>query len=158
MLLVLIMMMLAPQEKDAALGAMASADIRRQTKPIPNTMVREYIDRLGRKLSAAHFTFEPVLGDLHEPLPVPGRIIFVPGSVIVKAQSEYELALALARAIIRGPRVIPGKPVAPEVEQGAVRMVADAGYRPNGTNPEFQMVQQTVRDVMTPQPSLLRRH
>ena len=131
------------QDKDAALGERMAAEVRRETKPIANATVRDYIDRLGRKLSPAHFSFEPILDDRREPLALPGGIVFVTSTSILKARDETEFAGVLSDAMCQKPAggwlgPLPkgmqekAKVSAIEADRKAVRMASDAGFDPAG--------------------------
>jgi beta-barrel assembly-enhancing protease len=101
------------KEKEAQLGAALAEQVRQKTTAIKNQAAQDYIDGLGRKLAAQlpetpfPYTFELVAdrpdGDqvaTHEPLAMPGGIIFVPASLIQAAKSEAELAGMLAHSMV----------------------------------------------------------
>jgi beta-barrel assembly-enhancing protease len=100
------------EEKETQLGAARAEQVRQKTTAIKNQAVQDYIDGLGRQLAAQlpetpfPYTFEVVAdrpaGDpvaTHEPLAMPGGVIFVPASLIQAAKSEAELAGMLAHAM-----------------------------------------------------------
>lgn len=97
-------------EKEAALGATLAQEIRQRTTPLDSNIVRDYVDRLGRRLTAqlpdAHWTYRFIVirdamgGRTHEPIALPGGYIFVPTSLILEAQNEEEFAGMLAHAVV----------------------------------------------------------
>jgi len=96
-------------EKEAGLGQQLAAEFRRQHTQIENSIVQEYLNRLGQKLAAQMpearlpFTFSAVVDDAcritHEPAAFPGGYIFVTSSLFLAAQGEAEFAGMLAHAM-----------------------------------------------------------
>ncbi len=109
-------------EKETALGAQLAKEARRDTTPLDSPVVREYLDRIGRRLAAhlpmacpAPFTFAVVTDDTltHEPFALPGGFIFVPAGLILAARNDAEVAGMLAHAMAHiaerhGVRTAPG--------------------------------------------------
>jgi beta-barrel assembly-enhancing protease len=97
-------------EKEAALGASLAAEIQGRSTPIKSVAVRDFVNRIGSRLSARlpaapfPYTFAVIAGDLsnpaHEPIAVPGGYIFVPAELILAAKDEAELAGMLAHAMV----------------------------------------------------------
>jgi predicted Zn-dependent protease len=96
-------------EKESALGKQLAAEMRRRTTDLENTVVQEYVNRLGQKLAIsipgakAPFTFSVISEDpcatMHEPAALPGGYVFVPAALFLAAQDEAELAGMLAHAM-----------------------------------------------------------
>jgi predicted Zn-dependent protease len=96
-------------EKEAALGRQLAWEVYRHTTAVANSRVEDYVNRLGRRISAqmpepsSAFTFSVIVDDLcpktHEPGAVPGGYIFVPGALFIAAHDEAEFAGMLAHAM-----------------------------------------------------------
>jgi beta-barrel assembly-enhancing protease len=98
----------ALREKEAALGASIADDFRRKMTVLDDALLRQYVERLGRELSAQipgepwKYTFEITAGNanlLREPAWFPAGYVFVPAELFLDAQDESELAGMLAHAI-----------------------------------------------------------
>jgi predicted Zn-dependent protease len=97
-------------QKEAALGASMAAEFQGQVTPIDSAAVRDFVNRIGSRLSAQipgapfPFTFAVIAGDLssatHEPVALPGGYIFVPAELILAANDEAELAGMLAHSMV----------------------------------------------------------
>jgi predicted Zn-dependent protease len=94
-------------EKEAAVGANLANEVRQSTTAIERPAVRDYIQKVGRKLAAQlsnSYAFSLIADDrggpTHEPLSFPGGCIFVSASLILTAQSEAEFAGMLAHAMV----------------------------------------------------------
>jgi len=97
------------QESQSTLGASLAAQIQRTTTPIDNAAVRDYVERIGRRLAAqlpedpSAYTFAVIAGQgnntTHESLALPGGYVFVPAGLILAAQDEAEFAGMLAHSI-----------------------------------------------------------
>jgi beta-barrel assembly-enhancing protease len=91
------------------LGAELSAQARSQFTFVSAASVGQYIDRIGRRLTAALPLSNAVYrfaivgdrlgGSTNEPVALPGGSIFVPADLISESRSESELAGMLAHAI-----------------------------------------------------------
>jgi beta-barrel assembly-enhancing protease len=96
-------------EQESALGAELSAQARGQYTFVSATGVGQYIDRVGRRLTAALPVSNAVYrfavvgdrlgGSTNEPVALPGGSIFIPANLISESRSESELAGMLAHAI-----------------------------------------------------------
>jgi len=96
-------------EKEAALGAVLAAQVRRQTTSLGLASVDRYVENLGHRLAVQmpnapqdwklNVIRDHEDGSTHEPLSLPGGWIFVPAQLILVADSEGELAGMLAHAM-----------------------------------------------------------
>ena len=96
-------------EKEAALGAQLAQEVRQKTTPIDSAAVREYVEKVGRRLAAQlpdasfSYTFSVNVDDAdrqtYEPRSLPGGYIFVPAGLILAAQDDAEFAGMLAHAM-----------------------------------------------------------
>ena len=96
-------------QKESALGAELSAQARSQYTFVSAANVGQYVDRVGRRLTAAlpvsnavyRFTVveDRLGGSTNEPVALPGGSIFIPANLISESRSESELAGMLAHAI-----------------------------------------------------------
>jgi predicted Zn-dependent protease len=96
------------REKEAALGAGIAADIRETKTPIESAIVQQYIERIGRRLSAQlpdfphPFTFGVIAPDnisYREAMAIPGGYVFIPAHLILAARDEMEIAKIMAHAM-----------------------------------------------------------
>lgn len=97
------------REKEAALGAQLAAELRQKTTPIDRAAVRDYVERIGAKLTAQlldtgiTYSFSSITNNIsnttHEPYALPGGYIFVPAILFLTAENEAEFAGMLAHAI-----------------------------------------------------------
>lgn len=96
-------------ERESALGTALSSQARSQYTFGQTTGASQYIERIGRRLTAALpdggviYRFAVVDdrlgGSTNEPIALPGGSIFIPANLIVESRSESELAGMLAHAI-----------------------------------------------------------
>jgi predicted Zn-dependent protease len=99
--------------KAAALGASMAAEWQKNTTPVSDRTLQDYIAGLGQQLSPGRSWKFTVIRDdaggvTHEPVSLPGGYIFVPASLIVDTGNEAELAAMLAHAIAHEilPRIV----------------------------------------------------
>jgi predicted Zn-dependent protease len=96
-------------EKERALGRQLANDIRQKTTAVNSPRVQEYVDHLGQKI-ASHiqgtrfdYTFNVIADDTsrttHEPIALPGGVIFIPAALFHGANDEAEFAGMLAHAM-----------------------------------------------------------
>jgi beta-barrel assembly-enhancing protease len=96
-------------ERESALGSELSSQARSQYTFVRTASVGQFVDRVGRRLTAAlpdagtvyRFTVveDRLGGSTNEPVALPGGFIFVPANLISESRSESELAGMLAHAI-----------------------------------------------------------
>jgi len=91
-------------EKEIALGKQLAEEVRRQSKLVDDVIVTEYVNRLGQNLvrnsdAAVPFTFQIVEGDQLNAFALPGGFIFVNTGLLEAAETEAELAGAIAHEI-----------------------------------------------------------
>ena len=91
-------------EKEIALGKQLAEEVRRQSKLLDDPTVGEYINRLGQNLvrnsdATVPFTFQVVEGDQLNAFAFPGGFVFVYTGLIEAAETEAELAGAMAHEI-----------------------------------------------------------
>ena len=91
-----------PQE--IALGKQLAEEVRRQSKLLDDPIATEYVNRLGQNLvrnsdATIPFTFEVIEGDRLNAFALPGGFVFVYTGLIEAAETEAELAGAMAHEI-----------------------------------------------------------
>ena len=91
-------------EKEIALGKQLAEEVRRQSKMIDDPILTEYINRLGQNLvrnsdATIPFTFQVVESDQLNAFALPGGFVFVHTGLIEAAETEAELAGAMAHEI-----------------------------------------------------------
>jgi predicted Zn-dependent protease len=91
-------------EKEMALGHQLATEVRRQAKLLDDPIVGEYVNRLGQNLvrnsdAKVPFTFEIIEADKLNAFALPGGFIFVNTGLIEAAETEAELAGAMAHEI-----------------------------------------------------------
>jgi beta-barrel assembly-enhancing protease len=96
-------------EKEAALRRQMAAETQRRTTTINSSSIQDYVDGLGRRISAQipdakfPFTFSVVADDpcstTHEPGALPGGYVFIPAALFVEARDEAEFAGMLAHSM-----------------------------------------------------------
>ena len=91
-------------EKEIALGRQLAEEVRRQSKLVDDPILSEYINRLGQNLvrnsdATVPFTFQIVQGDQLNAFAFPGGFVFVYTGLIEAAETEAELAGAMAHEI-----------------------------------------------------------
>ena len=96
-------------ERESVLGTELSSQARGQYTFVRATGVDQYVERIGRRLTAALPEYGVVYrfavvedglgGSTNEPVALPGGSIFVPSNLVAESRSESELAGMLAHAI-----------------------------------------------------------
>ncbi len=91
-------------EKEIALGKQLAQDIERQAKIVDDPMVSEYVNRIGQNLvrnsdAKVPFTIKVIDGEEVNAFALPGGFFFVYSGLILKADSEAELAGVMAHEI-----------------------------------------------------------
>ncbi len=91
-------------EKEIALGKQLAQEIERQARLIDDPIIAEYVNRLGQNLvrnSDAKVPFTIKVLDTEEPnaMSLPGGFFFVNAGLIALAESESEIAGAMAHEI-----------------------------------------------------------
>ena len=91
-------------EKEIALGKQLAQEVERQAKIIDDPIIAEYVNRVGQNLvrnSDAKVTFTIKVLDSEEvnAFALPGGFFFVNSGLILKAESESELAGVMAHEI-----------------------------------------------------------
>jgi beta-barrel assembly-enhancing protease len=91
-------------EKEIALGRQLAEEVRRQAKLIDDPIVTEYVNRLGQNLvrnsdAKVPFTFQIVDADPMNAFALPGGFVFLNSGLIEAAETEAELAGAIAHEI-----------------------------------------------------------
>lgn len=91
-------------EKEMALGRQLSRQLEQQSKPLDDKIITEYINRLGQNLARHSGTKIPITvkvieGDDPNAITLPGGFIYVQTGLIRTADSEAELAAAMAHEI-----------------------------------------------------------
>jgi predicted Zn-dependent protease len=92
-------------EKERLLGERIVAEIQRQSKSLDIGDVQQYVRKVGRRIEsqfrdrALNYTYEVIVSDASEPMPVMGGHIFVPASLFTTVKDEDEFAVMLAHAI-----------------------------------------------------------
>jgi predicted Zn-dependent protease len=91
-------------EKEIALGKSLAQEIERQAKIVDDPIIAEYVNRVGQNLvrnSDAKVPFTIKVLDTEEPnaLSLPGGFFFVNSGLILLAESESEMAGAMAHEI-----------------------------------------------------------
>jgi predicted Zn-dependent protease len=129
------------REKEAAFGAQLAQEVRQRTTSLDSVAVRDFVEQIGRKLTAQlpdagiSYTFtviaDDVNGSTHEPISLPGGYIFVPASLILTSQNEAECAGMLAHAIAHV-AARHGTRQATRAEAAGVPLVFTGGWVGNG--------------------------
>src|SRR5271170_166827 len=91
-------------EKEIALGKQLANDVERQAKIINDPVIAEYVNRLGQNLvrnsdAKVPFTIKVIDGEEVNAFALPGGFFFVYSGLILKADSEAELAGVMAHEI-----------------------------------------------------------
>src|SRR3984957_4950197 len=91
-------------EKEMALGKALAADVERQAKIINDTVIAEYVNRLGQNLvrnsdAKVPFTIKVIDSEDVNAFALPGGYFFVNSGLILKADNEAELAGVMAHEI-----------------------------------------------------------
>jgi predicted Zn-dependent protease len=91
-------------EKEIALGKGLAQEVERQAKIINDPVIAEYVNRLGQNLvrnsdAKVPFTIKVIDGEEVNAFALPGGFFFVYSGLILKADSEAELAGVMAHEI-----------------------------------------------------------
>jgi predicted Zn-dependent protease len=91
-------------EKEIALGKQLAQEVERQAKIIDDPVIAEYVNRLGQNLvrnsdAKVPFTIKVLDTDEVNAFALPGGFFFVNSGLILKADSEAELAGVMAHEI-----------------------------------------------------------
>ncbi len=91
-------------EKEIALGKQLAEEVRRQSKVLDDPILSEYVNRLGQNLvrnsdATIPFTFQVVESDQLNAFAFPGGFVFINTGLIEAAETEAELAGAMAHEI-----------------------------------------------------------
>src|SRR6266852_2908260 len=91
-------------EKEIALGKQLAEEVRRQSKLVDDPMIGEYVNRIGQNLvrnsdATIPFSFQVIEGEQLNAFAFPGGFVFVYTGLIEAAESEAELAGAMAHEI-----------------------------------------------------------
>src|SRR6202790_572604 len=91
-------------EKEIALGKQLAQDVERQAKIINDPVIAEYVNRVGQNLvrnsdAKVPFTIKVVDSEDVNAFALPGGFFFVYSGLILKADSEAELAGVMAHEI-----------------------------------------------------------
>ena len=91
-------------EKEIALGKQLAAEVQRQAKIIDEPVIAEYVNRLGQNLvrnsdAKVPFTIKVLDSEEVNAFALPGGFFFVNSGLILKADSEAELAGVMAHEI-----------------------------------------------------------
>ncbi len=91
-------------EKEIALGKQLAQEIERQAKIVDDPVVSEYVNRVGQNLvrnsdAKVPFTIKVIDGEEVNAFALPGGFFFVYSGLILKADSEAELAGVMAHEI-----------------------------------------------------------
>src|SRR5580700_7547950 len=91
-------------EKEIALGKQLAEEVKRQAKLLDDPILGEYVNRLGQNLvrnsdAAVPFTFQVIEGEQLNAFALPGGFVFVNTGLIEAAETEAELAGAMAHEI-----------------------------------------------------------
>ncbi len=91
-------------EKEIALGKGLAQEVERQSKVVNDPVIAEYVNRLGQNLvrnsdAKVPFTIKVIDGEEVNAFALPGGFFFVYSGLILKADSEAELAGVMAHEI-----------------------------------------------------------
>src|SRR5271168_2118350 len=91
-------------EKEIALGKQLASEVERQAKIINDPVISEYVNRVGQNLvrnsdAKVPFTIKVIDSDEVNAFALPGGFFFVNSGLILKADSEAELAGVMAHEI-----------------------------------------------------------
>lgn len=91
-------------EKEIALGKSLAQEVERQTKIVDDPIVAEYVNRVGQNIvrnsdAQVPFVIKVVEDDSVNAFALPGGFFFVNTGLILKAQTEAELAGVMAHEI-----------------------------------------------------------
>ena len=91
-------------EKEIALGKQLAQEVERESKIVDDPVIAEYVNRVGQNLvrnsdAKVPFTIKVIDSDEVNAFALPGGFFFVYTGLIMKADSEAELASAMAHEI-----------------------------------------------------------
>ncbi|MCZ2080507.1 MAG: M48 family metalloprotease [Bryobacteraceae bacterium] len=91
-------------EKEIALGKQLAQEIERQAKIVDDPVIAEYVNRIGQNLvrnsdAKVPFTIKVIDGEEVNAFALPGGFFFVNSGLILRAESEAELAGVMAHEI-----------------------------------------------------------
>ena len=91
-------------EKEIALGKQLAQEVERQSKIIDDPVIAEYVNRIGQNLvrnsdAKVPFTIKVIDSDVVNAFALPGGFFFVNSGLILKCDSESELAGVMAHEI-----------------------------------------------------------
>ena len=91
-------------EKEIALGKQLAQEVERQSRVINDPVIAEYVNRVGQNLvrnsdAKVPFTIKVIDGDEVNAFALPGGFFFVNSGLILKADTEAELAGVMAHEI-----------------------------------------------------------
>jgi len=91
-------------EREIALGKQLAEEVRRQSKLVDDPIIGEYVNRVGQNLvrnsdATIPFSFQVVEGEQLNAFAFPGGFVFVYTGLIEAAETEAELAGAMAHEI-----------------------------------------------------------
>jgi predicted Zn-dependent protease len=91
-------------QREIALGKQLAEEVRKQSKLVDDPIVGEFINRIGQNLArnsdaTVPFTFQVLEGDQLNAFAFPGGFVFVYTGLIEAAETEAELAGAMAHEI-----------------------------------------------------------
>jgi predicted Zn-dependent protease len=91
-------------EKEMALGHQMALEVERESRPVYDSSITEYVNRLGQNLvrnseAKVPFVIKVLDSDEVNAFALPGGFMFVNTGLILKAESEAELAGVLAHEI-----------------------------------------------------------
>src|SRR5712692_8510838 len=91
-------------EKEIAIGKGLAQDVERQAKVIDDPVIAEYVNRIGQNLvrnsdAKVPFTIKVIDSEDINAFALPGGFFFVNSGLILKAESEAELAGVMAHEI-----------------------------------------------------------
>ena len=91
-------------DKEIAMGKQMAAEVQRQAKMLDDPIIGEYVNRVGQNLvrnsdAKVPFTFQVIDDDTLNAFALPGGFIFVHTGLIHTAETEAEMASAMAHEI-----------------------------------------------------------
>src|SRR6476659_3495873 len=91
-------------EKEIALGKQLAQEVERQAKIIDDPVIAEYVNRVGQNLvrnsdAKVPFTIKVIDTDVPNAVSLPGGFFFVNSGLITLADTESEIAGAMAHEI-----------------------------------------------------------
>jgi len=91
-------------EKEIAMGKQLAEEVQRQAKLLDDPIITEYINRVGQNLvrnsdAKVPFTFQVIDDDSLNAFALPGGFIFVHSGLMTAAETEAELASAMAHEV-----------------------------------------------------------